>query len=83
MLIEVRQNHIDNGVKNDCGGCPIALAIKEQTIFKTARVSGSSWRTGFTSSQYILLPESARMFVRFFDSALSVEPFTFELQVPA
>lgn len=88
MLIKVTQEHIDNGVRQDCMGCPIALACKDAGI-KTPWVT----ETYVASCQFpsgeekISLPLVAEEFVRNFDNevedavAIKRVPFEFELDV--
>lgn len=76
MKIKVTQKHIDNGFKNNCWRCPIALAIEEQLINKSFTVASSTIRI---QGNVINLPYEACNFIRKFDNGLPVEPFEFEL----
>lgn len=80
MIIEVKQEHIDNGTANQYWGCPIALAVREQTAFNNAAIGTSEWYpSGVLGSQWDL-PEIATKFIGKFDKRKPVQPFSFELE---
>ncbi len=81
MKLNITEDHIKNGKPEESEYCPIALAVKEQ--FQN---TSSIW----VSSNFIYLrvcnecktyklPANAQLFIRNFDSNLSVEPITIEL----
>lgn len=81
ITVEVRWDHIQQGVARNIRSCPVALALKEAT--------GTAW----TVSQYSLYeinslncmlpaPEAVHDFVVLFDTGTPVQPFSFEIALP-
>ena len=85
--IEVTQQHIDDGMKESCSGCPVALAINELLLESaSANVGGTSvafYTTNDTSALLSFLPQEAANFIREFDCGLPVYPFNFEIEFPS
>ena len=79
MKIEVPQEHIDNGTKNEPCHCPIALSVNETANTETAVVSGEDFSCGEGDDfREYSLPQEARDFIKQFDDGELVHPFTFE-----
>lgn len=78
MIVNVKQEHIDDGEREDIERCPIALALREQT--------GDCWTVGPQGCEiedadiFLRLPLIAQQFVKDFDTGNSVTPFSFELK---
>lgn len=81
MKISVTEKHIQNGCKHSCGGCPIALALRDSGHLQ-AQVGVQSWWVHPSSIDIVALPEEAVQFIEHFDLGLSVAPFEFETEVP-
>lgn len=81
MIIKVEQRHIDNGERNIADGCPIYLAVLEQTglscFVELTEIDSSETRI----VEIIELPKEAINFIVFFDIGFPVEPFSFELPI--
>jgi len=81
-LITVTQQHIDEGITQDCQECPVALAIATQfppgTRVTVAHLSAVI-RLKEKDAYSLRLPESAIQFIRDFDYERPVSPFTFYL----
>ncbi len=73
----VTQEHIDNGVRDNCFECPVALAILTTTT-EVVDVERSHIAIG---ERCYPMPETARRFVAAFDLGEPVEPFSFSLEV--
>jgi hypothetical protein len=80
LTIEVTQEDIERGVKQECWDCPIALALF-RTTGKEWSVAPSSCRELGTLTDYIF-PAEATEFIRSFDLGYPVSPFSFKLEVP-
>lgn len=78
MIIEVIQDDIDNGQRNRCRYCPIALAL--------SRTTGKTWEVGYSNCSlmghynHLHLPDNATAFINLFDGGRTVRPFSFELE---
>lgn len=83
-IINVTADHIENGMPGSNSACAVALALQDAFPGADAVSVGDFailfYEFGDVSG---LLPEKAREFVRAFDEAGFVEPFTFELDIPA
>lgn len=77
MTVEVKQEHIDAGLKNNCVNCPIAKALLDCGY--SARVGSIHVFISDTKIKYSL-PAIAQVFIAHFDSDLPVAPFIFELE---
>lgn len=84
--IHVTEERISKGISGDCGKCPIALAIHDETTWKKADVTyGCVFKDSTDSwNDYggVELPELARDFIADFDHGRVRNPFTFELELP-
>lgn len=81
MKIEVKQHHIDAGVKKNA--CPVALAINEKLEMQPGSVFVHPNIVSIGEGIHLWvvgLPLSVNTFIRQFDSGDKVEPFSFELQ---
>jgi len=79
MKITVSQDHIDNGIKADCGACPVALALYEVIPNKVIVVYPEYVKI---SRETAFLPRHVTNFIRNFDTTEHpkwLEPFDFEL----
>ncbi len=80
MIIEVKQEHINVGLKSNCKLCPLALAIKEKTGLETAvGVTIAEIEHAGKYTRYDL-PRQAINFIRDFDCSREVYPFFFTLK---
>lgn len=86
--INVTQQHIDKGCRIQASNCPIALAIDE--LLKEplqAWVCQSNIGIGAEGEERFRYqentPESAKEFITRFDAGEPVEPFSFDLDIPA
>ena len=89
MKIKVTQEDIDKGGRgtSHCMNCPVARAIQRETGFTT-----SVWPTvafiyngsgPFSLPCHVAMPSSVTEFVKAHDIQRPVEPFEFELELPA
>lgn len=82
MLIEVKQEHIDNGEARFCDACAVALAIKDAfPNAKNIEVQSAHdiWVDG---TEYTVKEQDKpklNSFIHYFDSEMKVEPITFNL----
>jgi hypothetical protein len=77
--VEVKQKHIDEGIRSDCFDCPIALAMLEATG-KQWRVEEWIMRHG---EDWVEMPENVSRFVHAFDRHdYEVQPFAFDIELP-
>lgn len=82
MKIQVTQEHIDNGLRNSCFSCPIALAINECNGITGAQVLLHEIRIRKDCNLYDVnckTTKQIRDFMMLFDNGRKVEPFEFEL----
>lgn len=78
MLIHVTSEHIQNGQRNDCTGCPIALALLEK--YYDARVAADFMqikKQPYDDWRYLQFPKAVKTFIQKFDSGEEVFPFSF------
>lgn len=80
-LIHVTQEHINNGRRRQCSQCPVALAIKDVCKPKSDVHVGIRILIGNKFAKHT--PLDAERFIGRFDSSCSVEPFSFELDIPS
>jgi hypothetical protein len=90
MRINVAQKDIDDGVRESCAACPVALAIRRKIrqggiavadrYMVVSGVQVTSSHTLIGTSSYSNPPE-ARAFIVAFDSGETVEPFSFDLPI--
>lgn len=83
-MIQITQEHIDNGKRAECSLCPIALAIKKviKSDLNVGTGYGNIWISGHEVDWYTKTPEVARVFMFQFDRQYSVKPTKFELDIP-
>lgn len=76
IVVNVTDEHINDGTKKCGTHCPIALAVAP---FKQPFVAGS-WMGVYLNGQraFYDLPDEAQKFIRSFDKGEPVAPFTFE-----
>ena len=75
--IDVTQEDIDQGERDKCRRCPIALAMKRVFPGKVSLVYGTvAW---VDLDRYADLPDEAQQFIMYFDEGEPVEPFSFSL----
>lgn len=80
MQIQITAEHIQNGERQSCFKCPIALALEEKfydwrvgtVLVEIKQKEDSRWQEFF-------LPITAQKFIHAFDNNLEVEPFNFQL----
>jgi hypothetical protein len=80
MLIEVTQEHIDNGDRESNSRCPIALAMIDAGY--NCPFVGNSGVNTFDHSR-VDLPQVAVEFIQNLSSKRNVKPFSFELDLEA
>lgn len=79
--IEVTQDDINNGDRDDTQSCPIALALLKAG-FTEPRVDGCDiCYTEGDKVKSVMSPSVVRDFVKSFDRGLPVKPFSFELDL--
>jgi hypothetical protein len=83
-VISVTAEHIAKGFPGDCRFCPVALAI-EDAFPGTNCYAARDALTLYFNGQSLRVPHpgSVLKFIRAFDSAEPVEPFSFDLDYPA
>ena len=80
MKISVTQEDIEQGQRENCNYCPVALAIKR--VVKPWDMAVGTSTCGINAHSYTL-PTVAMMFIDSFDKGLPVQPFEFELPIAA
>lgn len=90
LQVEVTQQDIEHGVKQDCGRCPVALALrralrKQETYIQEVIVHGNDIVVIYKNKGYrTLTPQNITHFINWFDTygslAIYAVPFTFELE---
>lgn len=85
ITITVTQQDIIDGKRESTCACPIALAANRCIQGAVARVNDDWINISYMSGRFesLALPMEAETFVLCFDTGLPVEPFTFELPIPA
>lgn len=78
MNISVTQEHINRGVTNDCGKCPVALALSDAFPSQTITVEYLKIHIG---AMWIETPDPVREFLPNFDWGDKVVPFSFDLPI--
>lgn len=79
MKITVTQDDIDNGHRNDCERCPVAIAIRRCIDVPYGVDVGGNTRI-ITPIGNFKYPSTVRKFIHNFDNQLTVKPFTFNLK---
>ncbi len=85
-LVTVGEPYIESGVPKSGSGCPIALAVREQTPWKTAYVAGSeiSEHGGAYAHSGRIVDTGSEELAEWqerFDHGLPVEPISFVLDL--
>ena len=84
IAIDVTQDDIDNGNRNDKWSCPIANAWNRK--FPASEVSVGTESIAFIDcdgfSARVQMPYKAKRFIEKFDNLVTVEPFSFTVTVP-
>ncbi len=84
MKIEVTTEDIAKGVREDCHGCPIALACKRLGVRDVAvEREAVVYRNYEGEWDEASMPEVGEAFIEAFDAGRDVEPFSFELDISA
>jgi len=82
VLIEVTQEDIEKGQRGMFLFCPISLAMQRLGI-EDPMVMGSVIHVGESEGEgFIPTPAEAKTFVEEFDRGATVEPFSFEIDLP-
>jgi hypothetical protein len=83
--ISVTAEHIAKGRPGDCRFCPVALAVEDAFPGTNCWVARDTLTLYSNGRQRLRVPHPGTVlkFIRAFDSADPVEPFTFELDYPA
>lgn len=76
IVVRVKQEHIDGGVKRDPCNCPISLALKDSMDIIRVHVTDYGIIVGGHS---YYTPDNAREFIKKFDGDELVKPFEFTL----
>lgn len=91
LILEVTQEDIDKGKRENCSLCPIALALMRKFNLDPSEDSLDHVSVGITmasifpvidkqhKSQYFYMPDEASEFIKNFDSKIPVKPFNFTL----
>jgi hypothetical protein len=83
ITVNVTEDDIRDGQAGVCRECPVALAIKRALPGTDVHVSYERVSLGGPRRQEILgTPDAVQEFIGRFDSALPVEPFEFDLDIP-
>ncbi len=96
VTVQVTQEHIQQGRRNKCKRCPIALAINELLMSGLISVV-SDGTVAVIDIAWVLIPNeeswyetlaredtppSAAKFIHDFDRGFEVRPFSFQLRLP-
>ena len=80
MKIEVKQEHIDKGLRRSKCGCPIALAMSDAGFeYPSVNPLRIVYHNGLNTVG-CEVPESAKQFILAFDVGECVKPFSFALE---
>ena len=95
VSINLEQRHINQGTKNECRDCPVALALLEAlpgASLVTVGAAGMNVGNKMITRLYhgphdvhgtaVYTPQAVVRFIHAFDDGHEVEPFTFNLTVP-
>lgn len=80
--IEITQEDIKNGKKQNCWRCPIALALKRKFPAKNLWVQEVFIEDKGSNNEEYDLPKDAICFISKFDNEETVLPFSFEIDLP-
>jgi len=80
----VTQEDIDQGARQSCVACPIALAARRAGVANAEVGCRDLWQTtwdedGEDETTFVRMPQVARDFVRAFDRNEKTSPFEFEV----
>lgn len=81
ITVDVTEDDIRHGERDECRRCPIALAIARVTG-KAVLVDGDDFCFASVLVDYTL-PAAARDFIHLFDTGFNVSSFYFTISVPA
>ena len=76
MRIQVTQKHIDEGKKDHCFLCPVALALRDAGF---GRPEVTVNRLYLLGAGCFALPDAAKTWIQDFDYGEPVQPFAFEV----
>lgn len=84
--VNVRHIHIGLGRRGDAYNCPVSLAVKDVTEFKTCCVGHTTmWVSPVENDEHCTrqasVPESVDNFISRFDAGMGVEPFEFMIDI--
>lgn len=85
VTVELKQEHIDRGVRKSTYSCPIAIALIEQIRLKSVFVNGPTNELildGHFARLNFLLSDNAQSFLTRFDRGLPVDPISFSIFFP-
>lgn len=84
--VEVTQERIDAGERDNCEACPVALAVlavvAEGVVVSVDGVSVALRLWGDDKFHHIVTPARAEGFIDAFDASRPVAPFRFPLDIP-
>jgi len=80
ITVRVTKKRIENGIRDSCDSCPIALSIQCKPGMEHCSVDRS--HLCLENGDSIKLPPEARQFIRQFDKGKPVAPIAFKLKLP-
>lgn len=80
ITIDVTQDDINKGIKENCRFCPVALAV--QRTFNDPEMDVFSPCIKNCEEDRVASPSSVCDFIDRYDNGESVQPFSFEIDVP-
>lgn len=85
IKVSVTAEDIANGKHGNCSLCPVALAVNRAIgqKFDAVRIGFRNAEFGYGDPDERVLPWRAQEFVLDYESGRPVEPFEFEMDVPA
>jgi len=78
IQVDVRQEHIDRGIKEDSRSCAIALALRDKNYTQVI-VEDECTFVYEDTTWFASLPDEALEFIETFDNGNTVEPISFEI----
>ena len=86
MVVDVTQEHIDSGFKDDGFRCPFARALRPHIKLGLDPYVGSTVVYIYDSESYCVgrlnLPQKVTDFIVAYDKEFPVQPFTAEVMIP-
>lgn len=87
IIIQVTRDDIVNGRKNDCGACPVALALlrlltalnMSDAVVNVFPSSATVYGEDYTPIFHMSFPSKVYNFIYAFDKGNQVEPFEIEM----